>query len=360
MIIVGDIACPSTRYSEKLFSFFSKNKSVFGDNALICNFEGLVCDDISHLPDNTPVLYNHSSVVEVLKSANFVGVGMANNHTLDLPECFKNTQRLLGEKELLFTGAGLSKEEAIQPFAYKDGEIDVLVFNFCWDFLLYHQNNPAKGVFVAELEEHALLNAVKRAKKENPKIEVLVYIHWSFDLETLPFPSYRQFSKLLIDTGVSLVIGCHSHCVQGAEKYKDGYIVYGLGNFFIPQGVYAGGKLTFPEMSRLQLAFEYNFETKRAKCHWFQYQENSDALIEHLATEDFEEAKILQKYSPYSTMEDQEYVEYFKANRRKRFLVPIYVDINQRFKNRVFTYWLKARANILRMMAKYNLRKWQN
>ncbi|MBK8078814.1 MAG: CapA family protein [Saprospiraceae bacterium] len=33
------------------------------------------------------------------------------------------------------------------------------------------------------------------------------------------------------DEGVNFIVGCHSHCVQGGEKYKDGYIVYGLGNF---------------------------------------------------------------------------------------------------------------------------------
>ena len=38
----------------------------------------------------------------------------------------------------------------------------------------------------------------------------------------------------LRDSGVNVVVGCHSHCIQGGELYKEGVIVYGLGNFFIP------------------------------------------------------------------------------------------------------------------------------
>lgn len=360
MIIVGDIACPNESHSQKLTAFFEKNRSIFEHNRLICNLEGLICEDVSHLPQKTPVLYNHPTVLGALRKANIVGVGMANNHTLDLPEYFQNTSQFLTDNGVLHTGAGETKETAQKPFKYKDGNTEVLVFNYCWDFLLYHQSNPDKGVYVAELKEHYLLGQVKKAKEENPELQILVSIHWSFDLEILPFPIYRQFSKLLIDAGATLIIGCHSHCVQGGEKYNDGYIVYGLGNFFIPHDVYAGGKLSFPKMSDLQLAFEYDFATKEAKCHWFKYNKESDQLIEYLQSEGFEQSEILKEHSPYASMEDRQYITYFKNNRRKRFLIPVYKDISSKFQNRVFTSWLKARASLLRGLAKYNLRKWQN
>lgn len=360
MIIVGDIACPTDCYSQKLTGLLKKNRGVFENNRFICNLEGLICADSSSLPLNTPVLYNHPTVLDALGSANLVGVGMANNHTLDLPEYFPDTKRLLVDRGVLYSGAGETMEEARRPFQYKDGDTDVMVFNCCWDFLLYHQNNPDKGVFISELEEERLLNEIKTAKTQNPTLQIVVTVHWSFDLETLPFPIYRQFSKLLIDAGATLVVGCHSHCVQGGEKYKEGYIVYGLGNFFIPHDVYAGGRLSFPEMSDLQLAFEYDFATKEAKCHWFKYNKEGDQLIEYLQSERFEQSEILKKYSPYASMGDAQYIKYFKNNRRKRFLVPIYKDINNKLQNRVFTSWLKARASFLRGLAKYNLRKWQN
>lgn len=361
MIIVGDIASPTDNHSRELSSFFEKNRNIFADHRLICNLEGLVCAEAEKLPRDTPVLYNHPSVLSALEGANLVGVGMANNHTLDLPQYFLNTKRLLVNRGVLYSGAGESEREAHRPFRYKDGDIDVMVFNCCWNFLLYHQNNPEKGVFVAELEEKTLLNEIKRIKEGEPDLEIVVSVHWSFDLETLPFPMYRQFSRLLIEAGATLVVGCHSHCVQGGEIYKEGYIVYGLGNFFIPPGVFAGGRLTFPEMSDLQLAFEYDFSTRKAKCHWFKHaKKEEDCPIEYLCSEDFEKSELLKRHSPYDGMDQSQYIAYFKANRRKRFLVPVFTDINHKFQNRLFMYWLKIRARCLRLLAQYNLRKWQS
>ena len=65
MIVVGDIASPNAACSADLKEIFKLHQNIFGSNALVCNFEGLVCDDINP-STNTPVLYNHSSVVEVL------------------------------------------------------------------------------------------------------------------------------------------------------------------------------------------------------------------------------------------------------------------------------------------------------
>lgn len=67
MIIVGDIACPTESHSQKLTAFFEKNRNIFENNRLICNLEGLICDDVSHLPQKTPVLYNHPTVLGALK-----------------------------------------------------------------------------------------------------------------------------------------------------------------------------------------------------------------------------------------------------------------------------------------------------
>ena len=76
----------------------------------------------------------------------------------------------------------------------------------------------------------------------------------------------------LIDNGASLIVGGHSHCVQGGESYKDGHIVYGLGNFFIPNSTYANGKLNFPAMSNLELVIEWSIKSNTILCHWFEYK----------------------------------------------------------------------------------------
>ena len=91
---------------------------------------------------------------------------------------------------------------------------------------------------------------------------------------------YRQFSHDLIEAGVTLVVGAHLHCVQGGELYKNGCIIYGLGNFFIPNGVFANSKLKFPDWASEQLAIEWDVKSNIFKCHWFK-NEGTNKKFQH-------------------------------------------------------------------------------
>ncbi|MBL0356315.1 MAG: CapA family protein [Chitinophagaceae bacterium] len=360
MIVVGDIASPNAACSADLKKIFTEHAAIFGNNSLVGNFEGLLCDEIA--PDtNTPVLYNHSSVLDALAAANAKAVGLANNHTLDLPECFDNTVKALTKSKIVFSGAGKSKLEAGEPVSFFDNNTEIILFNYCWDFLLYHQQNPTEGLYVAEIDTLQLLTDIAAAKQAKSSAKIVVYLHWSFDLETLPFPMYRQMAISMIDAGANAVIGTHSHCVQGGEKYKDGYIIYGLGNFFLPYNTFANGKLTFPEFSRLQLAFDWNPATNSATCHWF-YYDNSNGRHRLILKESaaFENSVLLKQFSPYPDLSTEAYVTYFKKNRRKKILVPVYTDYNAVFKNSMYTVFLKSRGRFARMLAKMKMRKWQS
>lgn len=359
MIIVGDIASPDAKCSADLESIFLEHSSIFQQNIMVCNFEGLICDDIDP-STNTPVLYNHSSVLKALAVANTKAAALANNHTLDLPYCFKHTVSLFNESQIAYTGAGKSKHSAVVPAVFNDKGIEIILFNFCWDFLLYHQRNPCDGVHVASINTKELLTAIAKEKQKKPEAKVLVYLHWSFDLEILPFPMYRQMAMSMIDAGAAAVIGTHSHCVQGGERYKDAYIVYGLGNFFLPNNVFANGKLGFPDMSRLQLAFEWNPVSNEAKCHWFYYHNNNGRhTLELKESALFEVSELLKQYSSYAGMQQVEYTRYFKRHRRKKILVPVYTDYHATFRNSIYTLFLKNRGRFARLLAKLKVRKWQ-
>jgi poly-gamma-glutamate synthesis protein (capsule biosynthesis protein) len=60
---------------------------------------------------------------------------------------------------------------------------------------------------------------------------VVVLLHSGYEFVERPSPAQVEASKTAIDAGASLVIGHHSHLLQGVEFYNDGLIVYGLGNF---------------------------------------------------------------------------------------------------------------------------------
>ena len=357
MIIVGDIACPNEQLSKKLEKGIKR--TIFKNNTVIFNLEGLIADTFSTDTD-TPILFNHSSLLQTLGTncAKVIAV-LANNHTLDLPQNFHNTITKLKKNKIHSVGAGKTREKSLSPATFREKGKDVFLFNYCWDFLLYHQKNPAKGVYIAEIDEQKIIQQISQCRESNPNAAIVIYFHWSIDLEILPYPLYRQFSKKLIDSGANVIAGCHSHCVQGGEKYKEGYIFYGLGNFYLPWNVYANGKLDFPEFSKLSLSLEWNPENNKAVCHWFTYDE-TDHTIEHLKSEDFENSKLLADYSPYRNMNNSEYVKYFKRNRRKKFLIPVFTDYRKIWYNKWLNLLIKTRAKTARILAKYNLIKWQN
>ena len=255
MIFIGDIASPNNFSSECLKKSIIENPDIFSGQRIICNFEGLLSDNI-RINGNRPILYNHSSVLKVLAQDVSPVLCLANNHTQDLPNCFGSTKKKLDESGILYCGAGYTKREAESPVIFLEGNQKVILFNYCWDFLNYNHKNPESSVYVAELKENILLETIRESRQIAPLSSIIVYLHWSLDLETLPYPMYRQFSRDLIDNGANVIVGAHAHCVQGGEKYKDGFIVYGLGNFFIPDNFFINGNLTYPDFAKTELVLE--------------------------------------------------------------------------------------------------------
>jgi poly-gamma-glutamate synthesis protein (capsule biosynthesis protein) len=359
MIVVGDIAAPDLHCSQELGQNFRRYQEIFSRNATVCNFEGLICDNIS-LQTNTPVLFNHSSVIEALRAGNVKVAALANNHTLDLPSCFDRTAKTLGDNGILICGAGRSKMAAEREVCFVENGVEIVLINLCWDFLLYHQHNPTQDVHVAGIDPAGLPKRVKQVRSAKPEARIVIYLHWSFDLETLPFPMYRKLSMNLIDAGANIVVGTHSHCVQGGERYRSGFIVYGLGNFFLPNNTFANGRLTFPDFSRLQMALEWEPVSNMATCHWFEYQnQGGHHILELKESAPFEASKLLKQCSPYDGTFEQ-YISHFRSHRRKKILIPIYLDPEATWKNGVFTRFLKIRGRLARSLAKMKIRKWQS
>ena len=358
MIIVGDIACPTAELSTQLANVFKTNATLFQDQLLILNLEGLFGHE-ELLQAKVPVLYNHYTVLDAFSSFANVAACLANNHVLDIPHHFDETIIGLQQKNIQYGGAATSMANAYTPIYTKDGKYDVIVFNECWDFLLYHQKNPTDKVHVATIQFNNLVQRVKACKQLNANAIIVVYLHWSIDFETLPYPMYRQFAQDLILAGAKIIAGCHAHCVQGGEVFKDGFIVYGLGNFFLPNNVFANGNLKSPAFAATQLVLEYTIETNTATCHWFNYTfQNNQHQVTKIESNEFKNCSTLKKYSPYQGMNAKEYIAFFKKNRRKKILIPLFTNYNNALQLKIQTNLLKARAILARLLARVSIIKW--
>lgn len=66
---------------------------------------------------------------------------------------------------------------------------------------------------------------------------VIFSFHWGEERVHYPNEIQREIGRFAIDSGADIVIGHHSHVLQGIEQYKGKKIIYSLGNF-----VYGGAK----------------------------------------------------------------------------------------------------------------------
>jgi len=59
----------------------------------------------------------------------------------------------------------------------------------------------------------------------------ILYIHWGNEYINRPSTIQKKFAHWLIDIGFDLIVGMHSHVLQGYEDYHNKRIYYSLGNF---------------------------------------------------------------------------------------------------------------------------------
>lgn len=358
MIVFGDLACPTEVHSKYVGKFLNDHREIFRDHSWLFNLEGLICKT-RPAGDNKAILYNHPTIPGFLRNPFGSIVSLANNHTPDLPECLSNTLHELDKQEIKHLGAGQSEELAEQPVFIRENDHEYIILSYCWKLLINSNHPKDNPLYINTLKESSVLHDVATLRMKYPDRKIVTYLHWNLDLETLPFPMHRQFARKLIDNGADLIVGSHSHCVQGAEEYKGKHIFYGIGNFFIPWKEFISGRLQYPEISRRQLVVEYKPNNDTCVCHWFDYTlKEGISELDHAGSYPFETDPVLKEYTPYNDMGYHEYIRYFRKNRRKRKLLPVYKNIDQKLRNRLLDHYLKNRIRMARILAKANLWSW--
>jgi hypothetical protein len=56
-------------------------------------------------------------------------------------------------------------------------------------------------------------------------------LHWGMDNSRFPEPWQRKDAKFFVESGADLIVGHHSHVLQGFEKINNASVFYSLGNF---------------------------------------------------------------------------------------------------------------------------------
>ncbi|HVZ79466.1 MAG TPA: CapA family protein [bacterium] len=169
-----------------------------------------------------------------LARAGFTVVGLANNHIRDCgPQGVLQSIQTIREDGMEPVGAGADDESARRPVFVERNGLKV-------GFLSYDLVPPksvwakAKHPGAAHAELPGILSDVKAARAQCDLL--VVNFHWGVEfrhqgLVKRPSAERVKIAHALIDAGVNLVVGEHSHSIERMERYKDGLIFYGMGNF---------------------------------------------------------------------------------------------------------------------------------
>ena len=350
MIFLGDIA-----YPEIVHPLLVGGEEIFKQTA-VANLEGAILKSMPgglQLRKNKINLYCTDGVIDFLHYLNVRVVSLANNHITDISPSPETTIKLLNEAGIGTCGAGENLQKAADPVSLNEDGQEYIFLAFGWKPIQCVAAAPSKPGVNPLCPKH-LLESVGRVRMNHPEARIIVFVHWNYELEIYPQPAHRQLAFAAIARGADAVIGHHSHCVQGIEIYRERPVVYGLGNWFLPQTEYFGRKLVYPELVNEQLAFEWDGCPNRyIRLHWFDYDSKTH-VISYRMSECLEESERIRTLTPFAGMAHQEYISWFKNNRRKKKLLPVYANYDSELLNKFRNRFVLLRQIGVEFLSKMN------
>ena len=155
-------------------------------------------------------------------------VSLGNNHTLDFgEEGLLDTLTTLAAAGLAASGAGLDDAGARQPVIFERNGLRIAVLSY--NAVLEATFAAPAGPGVARASVDVISQDVGDAQALADI--VIVSLHAGAEYTDSPTGQQRSIGHAAIDAGAMLVLGTHPHVLQGWEHYKNGLIVFSLGNF---------------------------------------------------------------------------------------------------------------------------------
>lgn len=193
---------------------------------------------------------------DTLVELGFDVINVANNHMLDQREAgLLSTIEFFKSRPITLIGGYLNKEDYddVRVVTVNDIKIAFLSYTYGTNGLYL----PAGSETVIPLLDETDMKRQTEIAKERADI-VIASLHWGNEDWFEPSESQLYYEKVLVDCGVDVILGMHSHTLQPIkwDEREDGHktlCIYSIGNF-ISTMLYArnmvGGMLTFDIVRR--------------------------------------------------------------------------------------------------------------
>ena len=157
-------------------------------------------------------------------------IGLANNHIMDYGENgLSDTLSLLSDNDIPYVGVGKNLKESAQSIHIVEEKSWRIGFYACaeHEFSIATEESPGANPF-DPLETGDIIKSLKN----DYKLDLLIVLyHGGKEYYQYPSLGLQKVCRHLVQKGADLVVCQHSHCIGAYERYLNGDIVYGQGNF---------------------------------------------------------------------------------------------------------------------------------
>lgn len=177
------------------------------------------------------------SYVTALQEMGVDVVSLANNHVLDYGKAaLSDTFAALDKAGILYGGAGetVERAEEVQIVEVNGRKYGFLAVSRVVPVGDWKVENSAPGVFSC-YDDRRLVELVKEAAAECDFLAV--YPHWGVEYAEYPEDYQTRIAENCLEAGADVVVGSHTHCLQGVEYINEKPVFYSLGNFMFGQNI---------------------------------------------------------------------------------------------------------------------------
>lgn len=213
-------------------ALFEKLEILKKSDIVFANLEGIASDKGKD-GKNLYSFHMDPAVIPALAGAGIDILSVANNHVGDWGrESYVDTLARLKENEVLYAGGGVNSIEAERPTIIEKYGMKIGYLGF---------SDVGPNWMGADISKAGLLLAnnsrfdeiIKNASKQVDYL--IVSFHFGEEYQVKHNERQKYLAHKAIDNGAKIVVGHHPHVIEDTEVYKNGFIVYSLGNFIFDQ-----------------------------------------------------------------------------------------------------------------------------
>lgn len=209
-------------------TLFGDTLSIFdGCDLKFVNLECALTENGEPIEKFGPALRACPETAEVLKEIGINLCGIANNHVFDYGKIgLRDTVAALEENGLAYTGIGENYEDSRKNHIFEHKGEKFCVIAVCENEYSYALEDRMGS---RPYDEYDTMDDIREAKANGQR--VIVVYHGGKEHCKYPSPRLMKLCRAMIKNGAELVLCQHSHCIGCYEKFENGHIVYGQGNY---------------------------------------------------------------------------------------------------------------------------------